>query len=325
MKCIGRLKYIFIFTIICSILLTGCIIRPEPVVSIYETENYNRSIYQGNLYTEHLCVSDEDVSIPSFAGDESLHAAALFNITNNTVEYANGIHDRLFPASTTKILTALVAMNTCNLDDIVTVSSSAAASSFAADEQVCGLIEGDQLTLRALLYGMLLYSGNDNATAIAEYVGGSLENFSDMMNTQAEELLATNTNFITPNGLHDEEHYTTAYDLYLIFNECIKNQEFIDIISSSSYTADITGSDGTVRQVVWEPTSYYARGVAVLPTGATVIGGKTGYTEQAGNCLILLDQDENDQLFVSIVMGADTKDLLYTDMTDIINQIPNLN
>lgn len=325
MKCIGRLKYVFMFSIISSILLTGCIIRPEPVISSYESENYNHSIYQGDLYTEQLCVSKEDVSIPSFNDDESLHAAALFNITDNTVEYANHIHDKLFPASTTKILTALVAMNTCDLDDIVTVSSAASASSFAADEQVCGLMEGDQLSLRALLYGMLLHSGNDNATAIAEYVGGDLDDFSEMMNAQAEKLLATNTNFITPNGLHDEDHYTTAYDLYLIFNECIKNEEFVDIISSSSYTAEITGVDGVTRQEIWEPTSYYARGVVSLPTGATVIGGKTGYTEQAGNCLILYDQDDQGKSYISIVMGADSKDLLYNDMSDIINEIPDLN
>ena len=93
---------------------------------------------------------------------------------------------------------------------------------------------------------------------------------------------------------------------------------------SDSYTADITGADGTVRQVTWYPTSYYAKGEAALPDGAEVIGGKTGYTGEAGNCLILLDQDESGKHYISIVMGADSKPLLYEDMTAIINQIPNL-
>lgn len=325
MKCIGRLKKVYPFLIICFALLTGCTLKEDSIVSSFETENYNCNIYQGDLYTDQLCVSAEDVSISSFEGDSALHAAALFDITDNSVEYAYKIHDQLYPASTTKILTALVTMNNCDLDEIVTISASSAASSFAADEQVCGLKEGDQLSLRALLYGMLLYSGNDNALAIAEYVGGDVEHFAEMMNEQAKELLATNTNFVTPNGLHDENHYTTAYDLYLIFNECIKNEEFMNIISSASYTADITGADGTIRQVTWEPTSYYARGIAALPSGAAVVGGKTGYTEEAGNCLILLDQDAEDHSYVSIVMGADSKDLLYNDMTEIINQIPNVN
>ena len=144
------------------------------------------------------------------------------------------------------------------------------------------------------------------------------------MNEQAQSLQATNTHFVSPNGLHDDDHYTTAYDLYLIFNECIKHEEFLNIISSSSYTADITGADGSVRQITWYPTSYYARGEAELPQGATVIGGKTGYTGEAGNCLILLDQDESGSNYISIVMGADSKPLLYEDMSAVINQIPNV-
>ena len=75
--------------------------------------------------------------------------------------------------------------------------------------------------------------------------------------------MATGTHFVTPNGLHDPDHYTTAYDLYLIFNECIKHEEFMDIISASSYTANVTGADGTARQLTWEPTNYYARGAAL--------------------------------------------------------------
>lgn len=210
------------------------------------------------------------------------------------------------------------------MDETVTIGEDAAASSFAADAQVCGLEKGDKISMEALLNGMLLHSGNDNAVAIAEYVGGSVEEFAKLMNQKAQELGATNTHFVTPNGLHDEDHYTTAYDMYLIFNECIKHQEFVDIISSASYTADITGADGTMRQITWYPTSFYARGEASLPDGAEVIGGKTGYTSEAGNCLILLDQDENGKHYISIVMGAESKPLMYDDMTAIINQIPDL-
>jgi D-alanyl-D-alanine carboxypeptidase len=205
-----------------------------------------------------------------------------------------------------------------------TVSKEAAAASFAFDEQVCGLKEGDQISIEALLYGLLLHSGNDNAVAIAEYVGGSVEKFAELMNKKAAELFATNTNFVTPNGLHNENHYTTAYDLYLIFNECIKHDDFVKMISSNQYTADITDINGTLRQVTWESTSFYARGLANKPAGATVIGGKTGYTGEAGNCLILLNVDETGNRYVSIVMGAKDKPVLYDDMTAILDQIPNL-
>lgn len=303
--------------------LSGCS-AGDAVVS-YEKEHYNKNIYEADLYAADLCVTGEDVAIDGFAGDESLHASALFRLDDKKVLYGKNLFDRVYPASTTKILTALVAMENSSPDDMVTVSKNGAASSFAWDAQVCGLKEGDTLSMEALLNGLLLYSGNDNAVAIAEYVGGgTVETFMEMMNAKAQELMATGTHFVTPNGLHDENHYTTAYDLYLIFNECIKHQEFLDIISSASYTADITGADGSVRQVTWQPTNFYARGETPLPTGATVIGGKTGYTGEAGNCLVILDKDEEGKSYISIVMGAETKPLLYEDMTQIINQIPAL-
>ncbi len=142
-----------------------------------------------------------------------------------------------------------------------------------------------------------------------------------MMNEEAQRLMATNTHFVNSNGLHDTEHYTTAYDLYLIFNECIKHQEFVDIINTKQYTAQITGADGSVRQSDWAQTNFYATGKAEQPAGAAVIGGKTGTTDQAGNCLILLNQAPDSSPYISIVMGADTKDLLYQDMTALINGI----
>ena len=323
MRCTGR----YFISLCCmagiSAVLTGC--GAKDIVASYEMENYNKKIYEESLYAEDLCVSDTDISIEGFHGDSSLHAAALFDLNNKKVVYSENLHERNYPASTTKILTALVAMENSSMDDVVTIGSDAAAASFAIDAQVCGLQQGDQITMEALLNGLLLHSGNDNAVAIAEYIGGSVEGFVNMMNERARSLMATNTHFVTPNGLHDENHYTTAYDLYLIFNECIRYEEFIDLISSDYYTADITGADGSVRQVTWYPTSFYAKGEAALPSGAQVIGGKTGYTGEAGNCLILLDEDAGGNPYISIVLGAESKPLLYEDMTAIIDQIPNIN
>lgn len=323
MKCIDRIPICFYITLISCVLFTGCK-APEPAVAEYETANYNKNLYEDHLYAEELCVSGGDVSIAGFEGDSSLHAEALFDVTNHTVAYAYNMHQQTYPASTTKILTALVALNHSSMDETVTVSSSAAAASFSPEAQVCGLQEGDTLTMEALLYGLLLHSGNDNAVAIAEHIGGSVEEFSVLLNEQAKELRAVNTNFVSPNGLHDDNHYTTAYDMYLIFNECVKHEEFVNIIRSSSYTADITGADGSVRQLTWYPTNFYARGEAELPYGANVLGGKTGYTPEAGDCLILLDQTEAGNTYISIVMGADSKPRLYEDMSALINQIPNI-
>ena len=232
------------------------------------------------------------------------------------------MYDRLYPASTTKIMTALLAIEYGDLSQKVTVSEAASSTSFAADESVCEIKTGDVLTLKDLLYGLLMCSGNDAAVAIAETVSGSVDEFVDLMNERAQELMATQTHFENPHGLHSENHYTTAYDLYLIFNECIKHDEFLEVISADSYTPDITDADGNPRDLEWEPTNFYATGEADPPQNATLVGGKTGTTQLAGNCLVLLEKDSDDQPFISIVMGADTKDLLYQDMTMLIENIP---
>ena len=131
----------------------------------------------------------------------------------------------------------------------------------------------------------------------------------------------TNSNFMNPSGLYDDNHYTTAYDLYLIFNECIKNEDFVKIISAESYTAEITKPNGSIEKIKWEPTNYYALGSAKSPENVTIVGGKTGTLKVAGNCLILMAKDNSDNPYISIVMGADSKDYLYQDMTKLLSEI----
>ena len=209
----------------------------------------------GRRFAENLCTASEDIPLSvkssdtgsnsvsqnaSAAGNplgfepESVHAVGLFDVNNAETDCAYNIHKKIYPASTTKILTALVALENGNLSDTVTVADEADSGKFAADEQTCGIKAGDQLTLEDLLNGLLLYSGNDNAVAIADHIAGSTEKFAEMMNAEAKKLMATNSHFVNPSGLHDDNHYTTAYDLYLIFNECIKHDDFVKIINSNS-------------------------------------------------------------------------------------------
>ncbi len=296
--------------------------KPEFLVEEYEANNCRSTFFKGNLYAENLCVTASDVSFPSDDAPDTagIHSAGLFDVANAQVKYAYQLHDRLYPASTTKILTALVALKHAQLSDVVTVSQKADSGNFAADEATCGIKAGDQMTLEDLLYGLLLHSGNDNAVAIADYIGGSVENFADMMNAQAAELMATNSHFVNPNGLQNENHYTTAYDLYLIFNECIKQEAFVEIVNADSYTASITGADGAVREITWTPTNYYAKGNAEFPDNVTYVGGKTGTTDEAGSCLILMTK-EGEKPYISVVMGAASKSDLYNTMTEILTKI----
>ncbi len=178
----------------------------------------------------------------------------------------------------------------------------------------CGLRTGDQISLYDLLCGLILHSGNDCGTAIAEHIAGSEEAFAELMNSEARALGATGTHFVNPHGLHDENHYTTAYDLYLIFNACIKDERFVEIISMDSYTGTLTGADGTVREETWAPTNYYSNGTIDAPDGIRVFGGKTGTTDQAGCCVILYSEDMENHPYISVIMGAEDKNFLYQEM-----------
>ncbi len=284
---------------------------------LYETEHYNQVQYQGGLFASDLCVTASDVALNGFEGDPTLHAAGLFDVNQKQVLYADRVHDQLYPASTTKLMTAYLTLQHGNLEDIVTVSD-AAVSFVDPEATLCGLEAGDQLTLYDLLCGLILQSGNDNAAVIAEYLGGSIDGFVDMMNSQAAALGATHTHFMNPHGLHDDNHYTTAYDLYLIFNACIKDQRFLDIISMKSYNATWTGMDGNPKTDEWTASNYYSAGLAEMPPGIQVVGGKTGTTDEAGSCVVLYNLDSSGNPLISVVMGAYDKELLYNDTTSLL-------
>ena len=264
-------------------------------VRTYETSTYNSNLYQGSLFADDLCVAADDVALTGFDDEDSLHAAGLFNLNDKTVEYGYKLYDKLYPASTTKLMTAYLAFKYGNMDDIVTVSDS--VSSFASDEVVCNLQPG---------------------VAIAEHISGSVEAFAELMNSEAKALGATGSHFVNPHGLHNENHYTTAYDLYLIFNACIQDQRFMDIISMDSYTMNLTGADGTTRTFDVVPTNYYSSGKINAPEGIRVFGGKTGTTDEAGCCVILYSEDLEKNPYISIIMGAEDKSFLYQEMNRLL-------
>ena len=294
-----------------------------------ETTSYQYGITKVNnisdvsFFSNDLCVTDQDNFGIDQVDSQVAGGGGVFNLATGECTYGQNLFGRMYPASTTKILTCLVAIEQGNLSDMVTVSEHAADQT--PDSSVAGLAAGDVMTLKDLLYGLMLRSGNDAAIAIAEHIGGSEEGFAELMNAKAKSLGATQSHFITPHGLHQDDHYTTIYDMYLIFNECIKHDDFVKIIMAKSHTAKVTGNDGTVRSITWEPTNFYATGDAKKPDNVTVIGGKTGTTQLAGNCLILLTKDKNNHPYISIVMKADTKPLLYKDMTAIVEAIPENN
>ena len=243
-------------------------------------------------------------------------AAVVMDADTGAFLYSKNMDRKEYPASITKIMTAMLALQSGKLNDTVTITQDNVT--LEDGSQVCGFVAGDQVTLDQLLHCLLVYSGNDAASAIAEYVGGSTENFVQMMNDYAAKLGCTGTHFSNPHGLQDENHYTTPYDIYLMLNEAFTYPEFTEITELPSYTVTYTGSDGTEKSTTLTATDHYLTGEATAPKDVTILGGKTGTTEVAGNCLAILTQNAYGKTFVSIVMGADTKELLYQEMNSLL-------
>lgn len=284
----------------------------------YELENYNRSLWQGDMFATDLCVTDSEVNLEGFTPNQEVYAAGLFDLQEKRVLCGYNLFEKVYPASTTKIMTAYVALKYGNMDDEVTVSEKAV--DFSWDEVTCGLRAGDKVSMYDLLCGLILHSGNDCGAAIAEHISGNIDAFAELMNKEADSLGATGSHFVNPHGLHDDNHYTTAYDLYLIFNACISDQRFVDIISMESYTGTLTGSDGSVRTETWTPTNLYTSDRHPVPEGVKVLGGKTGTTQKAGNCLIIYDQNMDNMPYISVIMGAPSRDVLYAQMDQMMIQ-----
>jgi D-alanyl-D-alanine carboxypeptidase len=242
----------------------------------------------------------------------------LVNTTDKEVLYADHVYDRRYPASLTKLLTALVVLRYGEMTDYVTISYNASHIS-EPGAKVCGYKEGDIISLEALLNSLLIYSGNDAAIAVADHVGGSEEAFVKKMNEEAVKIGAVHSNFVNSNGLHDDSQYTTAYDMYLIFHELMTYDTFRSIISTDSYTAVYTDKDGNEKQKTLNATNLYLSGEEEAPEGIVVVGGKTGTTKKAGNCLILLSKDDTSKEYVSIILKASDSNQLYSQMSHLLS------
>ena len=234
-------------------------------------------------------------------------AAILMDLTTGAVLYSRNATEAMYPASTTKIMSVLLAIEQCPLTDIVTMSAEA-VDSIGWDSSRIGVVAGEQLTMEECLYSILLASANEVCYAVAEHVGnGSAAAFVKMMNSRAEELGCVNTNFVNPHGLHDDNHYTCAYDLALIMKKCVEYTTFCRISDNYYYELPATNLTSEARllaqthQILRRKISYEG-----------VYAGKTGHTDEAGNCLVTAAERDGVNL-VCVVMGESSSDDCYTD------------
>lgn len=243
--------------------------------------------------------------------DIAAEAGCVLDVQSQKFVFEKSSDLIMYPASTTKIMTLIVALEKGDLDSIVTVSPSAAS----CEGSSLDLKAGDKITLRNLLFGMMLVSGNDAAEAVAEHISGSAENFVELMNAYAIRIGATRTHFSNPHGLPDPgNHYTTAHDLALITAYAYSVPGFKEIVSQSSKR--IRFADGHIREV------FNTNRLLKYYEGAN--GVKTGFTNEAGYCLVAAANRNNAQL-IAVVLNSDSRWDDAVDMLDYGFQVTNIN
>jgi len=245
-------------------------------------------------------------------------AQLCINVTDKEKVYADNIYERLYPASVTKLFSAYVILKYGNLDDIVEVSQYAATGITETGAKLCNLHEGDRIGLRELLQIMLVYSANDAALAAAEYIGGSEEAFVQMMNEEAAALGAVDSHFVNSHGLHDEDHYTTAYDIYIVLNTLIKDKEFRQIMKMEECRIVWYDQEGKERSNTFTTTNRFFSEAQPVPEGMTVLGAKTGTTMAAGGCLAVYSKGKGGKKYISVILKAPNGDSAFSEMKDLL-------
>jgi len=240
-------------------------------------------------------------------------AAILIEASTGTILYSKNIHEQNFPASTTKVLTALIAMEECSMDEMVEYSSEAVNSINWREDSNIGIKVGESITMEQTLYGLMVGSGNECGNAIGEHISGSIEAFVDKMNRRAAELGCQNTHFVTTNGIHDDNHYTSAYDLAQIAREYFTH----DLLCKMSSTLDyvIPQSDTLSQKLIPFTKNKLLPGRTYAYDG--LVGSKTGYTSIAKQNLVSC-AERNGMRLICVVMKDESPDQ-FTDTVDLFN------
>jgi len=282
-------KKIVVFSLIFSILL----INNNYVLADDEIDNVDINGIEDVIETASEATSEPKINS---------RYAVVIDRNSKAILYGKNENMKTKMASTTKIMTSLIVIENTNLNNIVEISGKAAGTGGSRLK----IKKGDKITVKDLLYGLMLRSGNDAAVALAEYVAGSIENFATLMNQKAKEIGLENTNFVTPHGLDKDEHYTTPYELAILTNYALKNEVFLSIVKTKTCNITINGYSRTISNT--NELLGYLNGV---------YGVKTGFTNGAGRCLVTAIKRE-DLDVICVVLGADTKKIRTTDSIKLI-------
>ena len=269
------------------------------------------------IFTCPISNAETDISPESKNLTIYSEAAVLIDSKTGKILVGKNENKQMYPASTTKILTAILAIENCSLTDKITASYNAVMS-IPVGYSNAAIQPGEELSVQDLLGMFLIHSANEIGLIFAEHISGSVENFATLMNQKAIEIGCTNTHFTNPSGIHDKEHYSTAYDMALIARYCMKNETFRKIVSKTSCKISATDKYkeryfSTTNDLIRSSSKYYY---------SSAIGIKTGFTSQAKNCLIAASSKDGLE-FITVSLGAqateDGRSGRYVDSINLFN------
>ncbi len=318
---------------LCIVLLTGCFTGCQSAdAELLGNYKASDSVVQADvgalvnatfapLLSEwYLCDISEDMLMPDYEFDSELPdrkgSAFVINRTENTLVFGSDMLDRFYPASITKLMTALITLKECEPYETVTISADVAKLNRGS---VTELNEGDVISVYNLLLCLLTASANNAAVALATYMSGSEEAFAEKMNAEMTRLGINNTHYVNASGLHEDKHYTTPYDMYMVYQECMKYEDFREIMDICRTEYEYYNAKGELRTREIETTNQFKLGNYPYPDDVTILGGKTGTTNYAGYCMILHVRGASGNEYILGVYHAQTEEKLYTKLNDMMS------
>ncbi len=290
------------------------------IIIIVQFIFYNKSKATENINPNEqlkVVLNDNELVEQSLNNEMKIYSesAILMEEKTGKILYEKDIHVRKYPASTTKILTAIIALEKCNLDEKAQASNEA-VNIIKSGYSTANIKVGETFTIGELVDVMLIHSANEAANIIAEHISGTTVEFARIMNAKAKEIGCLDSNFVNPNGVHDENHYSTAYDLALIARYCMKNEKFREIVTKMQCELPPTE--------LWQEPRIFKNTNSLLLSDNRYyypycIGGKTGFTTPAKNCLISISNKDNFELVSVILHAESTEDALSARYLDTIN------
>ena len=265
------------------------------------------------IFVPKQVAADSAPAWPNSHVDTVAKSSCLIDYNTGTVLYESKSHKKRFPASITKILTALLTIENCDMNETVTYSKNA-LSCIRDGAANIGAKTGEKMSVRDTLYGMMLQSGNECATALGEHMFGTEKAFAQKLNERAKQAGAKDSHFVNGNGLHNDNHYVTAYDMAMIMRAALKYPLFREVLGTTQYTIQKNNKRkhrfmATMRhKMIWEGGPYYYNGI---------IGGKTGFTDQAGNTLVTA-AERNGLTLIAVVLKSNSNNV-YTDTKKLFN------